>query len=39
MIVKDFDRKAFEDAMADIYKQAAADPVTAQYVDRIKKLQ
>ena len=39
MIIKDFDRKSFEDAMADIYKQAAADPVTAQYVDRIKKLQ
>jgi TRAP-type C4-dicarboxylate transport system substrate-binding protein len=39
MIIKDFDRKSFEDAMANIYKDAAADPVTAQYIDRIKKLQ
>lgn len=39
MIVKDFDRKPFEDAMRDIYREAANDPVIAQYVDRIKKLQ
>jgi len=39
MIVKDFDRKSFEDAMGGIYKEAANDPVTAQYVDRIKKMQ
>src|SRR5207244_4336317 len=38
MIVKDFDRKAFEDAMADIYKQAASDQAIAQFVDRIKKM-
>jgi tripartite ATP-independent transporter DctP family solute receptor len=39
VIIKDFDRKSFEDAMADIYKQAANDPAIAQYVDRIKKMQ
>ena len=39
MIVKDFDRKPFEDAMRDIYREAANDPAIAQYVDRIKKLQ
>jgi tripartite ATP-independent transporter DctP family solute receptor len=39
MIIKDFDRKSFEDAMADIYKDAANDPITAQYLDRIKKMQ
>ena len=39
MIIKDFDRKSFEDAMGTIYKETANDPVTAQYVDRIKKMQ
>ncbi len=39
VIIKDFDRKSFEDAMGDIYKDAAKDPSTAQYLDRIKKMQ
>jgi tripartite ATP-independent transporter DctP family solute receptor len=39
VVIKDFDRKAFEDAMGVIYKEAAGDPLTAQYVDRIKKMQ
>ena len=39
MIIKDFDRKSFEDAMGGIYRQAAGDPAIAQYVDRIKKMQ
>jgi tripartite ATP-independent transporter DctP family solute receptor len=39
MIVKDFDRKSFEDAMRDIYRAAANDPAIASYVDRIRKLQ
>ena len=39
MIIKDFDRKSFEDAMDDIYKQAAADPTTGQFVERIRQLQ
>jgi TRAP-type C4-dicarboxylate transport system substrate-binding protein len=39
MIIKDFDRKSFEDAMGAIYKEAANDPATARYVDRIKKMQ
>jgi tripartite ATP-independent transporter DctP family solute receptor len=39
MIIKDFDRKSFEDAMGAIYKEAANDPAIARYVDRIKKMQ
>ena len=39
VVIKDFDRKSFEDAMGVIYKEAASDPLTAQYVDRIKKMQ
>jgi hypothetical protein len=39
VVIKDFDRKSFEDAMGVIYKEAAGDPLTAQYVDRIKKMQ
>jgi tripartite ATP-independent transporter DctP family solute receptor len=39
VVIKDFDRKPFENAMGGIYKEAAGDPAIAQYVDRIKKMQ
>src|SRR5262249_20205302 len=39
MVIKDFDRKSFEDAMGDIYRQAINDPTAGQFVDRIKKMQ
>jgi tripartite ATP-independent transporter DctP family solute receptor len=39
VIVRDFDRKSFEDAMADIYQEAKRDPATSQFVDRIRQTQ
>jgi tripartite ATP-independent transporter DctP family solute receptor len=39
VIVKDFDRKSFEDAMADIYQEVKRDPATGQFVDRIRQTQ
>ena len=39
VITKDFDRKSFEDAMADIYQQARQDPTTSEFVDRIRQTQ
>jgi len=39
MITKDFDRKSFEDAMANIYQQAMGDPAFGQLIDRIRKTQ
>ena len=39
VITKDFDRKPFEDAMTDIYRQTAQDPAVAQFIERIKQMQ
>ena len=36
-IIKDFDRKPFEAAMAPIYEKAQRDPATAALIDRIRK--
>jgi len=36
VIVSDIDRKPFEDAMADVYRKAAATPVIAPLLDRIR---
>jgi tripartite ATP-independent transporter DctP family solute receptor len=36
VIVSDVDRKPFEDAMADIYRRAAANPTIAGLLDRIR---
>jgi TRAP-type C4-dicarboxylate transport system substrate-binding protein len=38
-IVKDFDRKPFEEAMAPLYVKARGDPVSAQLIDRIRKVE
>ena len=38
-IVKDFDRKPFEDAMAAIYEKARRDPAAAELIDRIRKVE
>ena len=38
-IVKDIDRKPFEDAMAPIYAKAAADPAAAALIERIRKVE
>jgi tripartite ATP-independent transporter DctP family solute receptor len=38
-IVKDFDRKPFEEAMAPLYVKAKGDPVSAQLIDRIRKVE
>lgn len=38
-IVKDFDRKPFEDAMAAIYEKARRDPAAAVLIDRIRKVE
>ncbi len=35
-IVSDVDRKPFEDAMADVYRKAAANPTIAPLLDRIR---
>jgi hypothetical protein len=39
MIVTDFDRKPFEAAMAGIYQKAQRDPVAAQLIERIRKVE
>jgi tripartite ATP-independent transporter DctP family solute receptor len=39
IIVKDFDRKPFEDAMAVIYEKAMRDPAAAELIDRIRKVE
>jgi tripartite ATP-independent transporter DctP family solute receptor len=38
-IVKDFDRKPFEAAMATIYEKVQRDPATAQLIERIRKVE
>jgi tripartite ATP-independent transporter DctP family solute receptor len=38
-IVKDFDRKPFENAMAAIYEKARHDPAAAELIDRIRKVE
>jgi tripartite ATP-independent transporter DctP family solute receptor len=38
-IVKDFDRKPFEAAMAAIYEKANRDPAAAQLIERIRKVE
>lgn len=38
-IVSNFDRKPFEDAMADIYADAKRDPVLNQLIERIRQVQ
>jgi tripartite ATP-independent transporter DctP family solute receptor len=38
-IVKDFDRRPFEDAMAPIYEKARRDPAAAELIDRIRKVE
>lgn len=38
-VVKDIDRKPFEDAMAPIYAKAAKDPAAAALIDRIRKVE
>jgi tripartite ATP-independent transporter DctP family solute receptor len=38
-IVTDFDRKPFEEAMAGIYAKAQGDPVAAQLIERIRKVE
>jgi tripartite ATP-independent transporter DctP family solute receptor len=39
IIVKDFDRKPFEAAMAAIYEKAQRDPAAAQLIERIRKVE
>ena len=38
-VVKDFDRKPFESAMAAIYEKARHDPAAAELIDRIRKVE
>jgi len=38
-IVRDIDRKPFEDAMAAIYAKAARDPAAAALIERIRKVE
>jgi tripartite ATP-independent transporter DctP family solute receptor len=38
VIVSDIDHKPFEDAMADVYRKAAANPVIAPLLDRIRQV-
>ena len=38
-IIKDIDRKRFEDAMAPIYAKAARDPAAAALIERIRKVE
>ena len=38
-IVRDFDRKPFEEAMATLYDKARSDPASAQLIDRIRKVE
>jgi TRAP-type C4-dicarboxylate transport system substrate-binding protein len=39
VIVRDFDRKPFEAAMAGLYEKAQRDPAAAQLIDRIRKVE
>lgn len=39
VVVKDIDRKPFEDAMSDIYAKAARDPAAAALIERIRKVE
>jgi TRAP-type C4-dicarboxylate transport system substrate-binding protein len=38
-VIRDFDRKPFEDAMAPIYDKAMRDPVAAALIERIRKVE
>jgi TRAP-type C4-dicarboxylate transport system substrate-binding protein len=38
-VVKDFDRKPFEDAMAPLYDKAKRDPAAAALIERIRKVE
>src|SRR5262249_12913626 len=38
-VVKDFDRKPFEEAMATLYEKVKSDPASAQLIDRIRKVE
>lgn len=38
-VIKDIDRKPFEDAMAPIYAKAAKDPAAAALIERIRKVE
>jgi len=38
-IIKDFDRKPFEEAMLPLYEQARRDPASALLIDRIRKVE
>jgi tripartite ATP-independent transporter DctP family solute receptor len=38
VIVSDFDRQPFEDAMAGVYRKAAANPALAPLIDRIRQV-
>lgn len=39
VVVKDFDRRPFEQAMSDIYAKAARDPTVAGLIERIRRVQ
>ena len=39
IIVKDFDRKPFEEAMAAVYDKVRRDPASAQLIERIRKVE
>ena len=38
-VIRDFDRKPFEDAMAPLYEKAMLDPAAAALIDRIRKVE
>ena len=38
-VVRDFDRKPFEDAMATLYDKAKRDPASAALIERIRKVE
>ncbi len=38
-VIRDFDRKPFEDAMAPLYVKAMRDPATAALIERIRKVE
>jgi tripartite ATP-independent transporter DctP family solute receptor len=39
VIVRDFDRKPFEEAMLPLYQKARRDPASAELIDRIRKVE
>jgi tripartite ATP-independent transporter DctP family solute receptor len=39
MVVRDFDRKPFEQAMAGLYQKAQRDPMAAQLIERIRQVE